>query len=138
VGDNRCASTTGNEGSSNNLRLLSNWAGAPSTVAPEGAAIRRHLLAQHFAASHYGAADIIPEGIFYSLPRWVTVPPAETPEVPNVLMLAGAALGVLGTGTAISRRRRRRLLARESVGAVGKGRRGTRRPFDRAASSFVE
>jgi Cellulase (glycosyl hydrolase family 5) len=46
AGDDTCTPSTVGTGSANNLQLLSDWGGDPSTVAPEGAAIRAHLQAE--------------------------------------------------------------------------------------------
>jgi endoglucanase len=46
AGDDTCTPSTGNTGSADNMQLLSDWGGDPSTVAPEGAAIKAHLQAE--------------------------------------------------------------------------------------------
>jgi hypothetical protein len=97
-----------------NWALLSNSQTAnPSTIVPQGAVIRAHLLARHRAATQHVDSDITPEGIFGPSAG----PPANTPETSNVLLLPIAAIAVLGTAIATARRRRRRLLA-ESTGPV--------------------
>jgi hypothetical protein len=49
VDEKTCTASSGHSGSSNNLRLLSNWSGSASLVAPEGGAIRSHLMAEDMA-----------------------------------------------------------------------------------------
>jgi endoglucanase len=53
-----------------NWQLLSSWQTAnPSTIAPQGAAVRLHLLARHSAAAHHEFATTASEGIF-GPPAW--------------------------------------------------------------------
>ena len=55
AGDTTCTHSTGGSDPGDNLELLSNWSGAPSVLAPQGAAIRTNLLTQDARPLHFSS-----------------------------------------------------------------------------------